>query len=88
MIRTSLSNAGDMVGSIPGRGPEIPHHNHKTQNRSHIVTNSIKTLNMRKWQPTPVFLPGKSMDRGVWRATVHGVTRVRHDLVTKPTPPH
>ena len=27
------------------------------------------------------------MDRGVWQATVHGVTRVRHDLVTKPPPP-
>ena len=24
------------------------------------------------------------MDRGAWQATVHGVTRVRHDLVTKP----
>ena len=24
-----------------------------------------------------------SMDRGAQRATVHGVTRVRHDLVTK-----
>ena len=24
-----------------------------------------------KRQLTPVFLPGKSMDRGVWRATVH-----------------
>ena len=24
------------------------------------------------------------MDRGVWQATVHGVARVRHDLVTKP----
>ena len=21
----------------------------------------------RKWQPTPVFLPGKSMDGGAWR---------------------
>ena len=27
------------------------------------------------------------MDAGVWRATVHEVTRVRHDLVTKPPPP-
>ena len=27
------------------------------------------------------------MDRGDWQATVHGVTRVRHDLVTKPPPP-
>ena len=27
------------------------------------------------------------MDRGAWRATVHGVTRVRHDFATKPPPP-
>ena len=26
------------------------------------------------------------MDRGAWRATVHGVTRVGHDLVTKSPP--
>ena len=38
----------------------------------------------RKWQPTAVFLPGKSMDRGDWWATVHGVVRVRHVLVPKP----
>ena len=25
-------------------------------------------------------------DRGAWQTTVHGVTRVRHDLVTKPPP--
>ena len=28
-----------------------------------------------------------TMDRGAWRATVHGVARVGHDLVTKPPPP-
>ena len=27
------------------------------------------------------------MDRGPWRAIVHGVRRVRHDLTTKPPPP-
>ena len=27
------------------------------------------------------------MDRGAWQATVHGVTRVGHDLVTKPPKP-
>ena len=27
------------------------------------------------------------MDRGAWRATVHGVARVRHGLVAKPPPP-
>ena len=26
------------------------------------------------------------IDKGAWQATVHGVARVRHDLVTKP--PH
>ena len=24
------------------------------------------------------------MDRGAWQAAVHGITRVRHDLATKP----
>ena len=27
------------------------------------------------------------MDRGAWQATVHGVTRDGHNLVTKPPPP-
>ena len=27
------------------------------------------------------------MDTGAWWAMVHGVTRVRHDLATKPPPP-
>ena len=27
------------------------------------------------WQPTPVFLPGESSDRGAWRAVVHRVTK-------------
>ena len=27
-----------------------------------------KTSWRRKWQPTPVFLPGESMDRGAWQA--------------------
>ena len=26
------------------------------------------------------------MDRGAWKATVHGVTRVGHNLATKPPP--
>ena len=26
------------------------------------------------------------MERGAWRATVHGVTRVGHNLATKPRP--
>jgi len=34
----------------------------------------------KKWQPTPVFLPGDPMDRGAWRATVHGVAKSRTRL--------
>ena len=26
------------------------------------------------------------MDRGTWQATVHGITRVGHELATKPPP--
>ena len=40
----------------------------------------------RKRQPTPVFCLGNPMDRGAWQATVHGVTRVGHDLATTPPP--
>ena len=36
----------------------------------------------REWLPTPVFLPGDSIDREAWRAAVHGITRVGHDRVT------
>ena len=35
------------------------------------------------WQPTPVFLPGKS--HGQRSLAVHGVRGVGHNLATKPT---
>ena len=28
-----------------------------------------------RWQPTPVFLPGKLLDRGAWQVTVHGMAK-------------
>ena len=30
----------------------------------------------RKWQPTPVFLPGKSHGQGAWQAMVHGIAEL------------
>ena len=30
----------------------------------------------RRWRPTPILLPGESMGRGAWWATVHGVTEL------------
>ena len=37
--------------------------------------------------PLQYFCLETPLDRGAWWATVHGVTRVRHGLVTKPPPP-
>ena len=34
----------------------------------------------RKWQPTPVFLPGESQGQGAWRAAVYGVAQSRTRL--------
>ena len=34
----------------------------------------------RKWQPTPVFLPGESQGQGAWSAAVYGVTQSRTRL--------
>ena len=40
----------------------------------------------KEWQPIPVFLPGKSMDKGTWWVTVHGVTEL--DTSTKQQHPN
>ena len=34
----------------------------------------------RKWQPTPVFLPGESQDSGAWWAAISGVAQSRTRL--------
>ena len=34
-----------------------------------------KMPSTRKWQPTPIFLPGKSHSRGAWCSAVHSVTK-------------
>ena len=42
----------------------------------------------RKWQPTPVFLPGEAHgQRSLAGYTVHGVAGVGHNLATKSPPP-
>ena len=37
----------------------------------------------REWYPLQYSGLENSMDRGAWQATVHGFTRVRHNLATK-----
>ena len=47
-----------------------------------------KILWRRKWQPTSVFLLGESQEqKSLTGYIVHGVSRVEHDLSTKPPPP-
>ena len=36
----------------------------------------------RKWQPTPVFLPGEFQGQGSLKAAVHGVTEGPHNWIT------
>ena len=48
----------------------------------------IKDIKPREGNGNPLQYsdPENPMDRGAWWATVHGVTRVGHDLATKPPP--
>ena len=40
-----------------------------------LIPGSGRFPQRRKWQPTPVFLPGESMDRGALWATVNEATK-------------
>ena len=42
-----------------------------------LITMSLRknSTHIWKWQPTPVFLPGRSNGQEAWQATVHGVTK-------------
>ena len=41
---------------------------------------------MEKENPLQYSCLENPMDGGAWKATLHGIARVRHDLVTKPPP--
>ena len=45
-----------------------------------VIPGSGRSRWRRKWQPAPVFLPGKSLDRGAWLATVHEVAKSQTQL--------
>ena len=42
----------------------------------------MSLVRSRKWQPTPVFLPGKFHGQGAWQATALGVTKSQTRLST------
>ena len=59
-------------GGTSGKEPTCQCRRHKRQEFDPWVR---ITPWRRKWQPTPVFLPGNPMDREAWWATVHRVTK-------------
>ena len=67
---------------------EIPRKSKTTETENRPVVFWVREC---KWGLTENCRPPQysclenSMDRGAWWASVHGVTRVRHDWVTKPT---
>ena len=53
-----------------------------------LIPESGRSPGERNGNPLQYSCLENPMDRGAWRATVHGVTRVGYDLATKPpTPP-
>ena len=59
----------------------------KCHGRRSLVANLVTSLSVftfmhwrRKWQPTPVFLPGESQGGGAWWAAVYGVAQSRTRL--------
>ena len=52
-----------------------------------LIPGSGRTPAEENGNPFPYSCLENTMDRGAWWATVHGVTRVKHDLATKPPPP-
>ena len=44
-----------------------------------VIPGSGKIPGRRKWQPTPILLPGESHGERSLQATVHGVAKSQHD---------
>ena len=59
---------------FPG-GASSKEPSHQCRDMRDVYSRVRKIPRRKAWQPIPVFLPGKSMDRGTWWATVHRVTK-------------
>ena len=71
-ISVSRSKYIYLPGGVSGKEPAFQCGRHKR----HGFNPWVRKIPWRKeWQPTPVFLPGESMDRGTWQAEVHGFTQ-------------
>ena len=71
-LRWDILMKGDFPDGASGKEPTCQYRRHKTYGFNPWIR---KIPWRRKWQPTPVFLPGEFHDRGARWATVHGVTK-------------
>ena len=51
-----------------------------------LISGSEKSLGEGTGNPLQYSCLENPTDRGAWQATVHGISRVRHRLATKPPP--
>ena len=49
-----------------------------------LIPGSVRSPGEGNGNPLQYSCLENPMERGAWQATAHGVTRVRHDLVTQP----
>ena len=73
-----------LPGGASGKEPGCPCRRHKRCGFSPSVR---KIPWRRAWQPTPVFLPGESLDRGAWQGMVHKITKSQIRLKQLSTDP-
>ena len=67
----------DFPGGASGKEPAC----HFRRHERHEFNPWVGKIPWRNaWQPTPIFLPGESHDRGAWWATVHGITMSQTQL--------
>ena len=79
----SLITINDFYKGFPGRSvvKNSPAHAGDTGS----IPELVRSPGDGSGNPLQYSCLGNPMDRGAWRATVHGVAQVRHDLVTQPS---
>ena len=85
--RWGLVTSGACLGSGPS-GSKLPGESACNAGDLGSTTGSGRSLREGNGNQLQYPCPGNPMDRGAWRATVHGVTTDGHDLVTKSAPYH
>ena len=77
--KAMATHSSTLAWRIPGTGEPGRLQTMGSQRAGHNWASSLSLFTFmhwrRKWQPTPVFLPGNPRDGGAWWAAVSGVTQ-------------